>query len=440
MRLHTEASIYAQRRASLMDVLPDDCLAVVHSGVERTRNNDINYPFRVDSDFWYLTGFDEPHSWLVLHKQQGQGQSALFVPPKNPDYERWEGKRLGVECAGQLGCDAVFSNEQIASRVQCWVRNKEWLLSFPAQEQVSQMLKPYFGMFGRRQHYPEQWQSLSSLVARMRWIKDPHEQDLLRQAATINALAHIQCMRQCQVGKYEYQLQAAHTYESMQHGACFHAYAPIVAAGENACILHYQTNTDQLREGDLVLIDAGCEWQYYASDVTRTFPVNGRFSPIQRDIYQLVLLAQQQSIAMCQVGNTLDAVHQASVRCLTQGLLDLGLLQGDLETCLHNKALAPYYMHGTSHWLGLDVHDPSRYTDKAQPLTLQPGVVLTVEPGLYFDNTEEVPQEVRGMGIRIEDDILVTPQQPEILTVATPKLIDDIEAIVGCETGRRTSK
>jgi len=428
---------YGKRRARLAQLMPDHSLALVHSGSETTRNHDAGHAFRVDSSFWYLTGFDEPESWLIISKRKSEYETSLYVPPKDKKLERWEGRRLGVREAVKLGCTHTQSNARLAGQIGDWLKNTQCLFSFPHQPAAEAMIKPYLGVQGRREVYPEQWRSLGELVYRMRWIKDREELAQMRKAASINALAHIQCMRQCRPGRFEYQLEAAHRYESLQHGALHQAYQPIVASGGNACILHYTRNDGEMKDGDLVLVDAGCEYGYYASDITRTFPVNGRFTPIQRDLYELVLLAQQHAIDLCRPGRTLDQMHKAARECLTQGLLDMGLLSGGFAECMENDALSAYYMHGTSHWLGLDVHDPSHYRSADKPVELAPGAVLTVEPGLYFDNQKGTPREVRGMGIRIEDDLLVTKDEPEILTVAAPKLPDDITAIIGCDSGRK---
>ena len=431
-------SIHVNRRTQLAQLMPEQSVSLLYSSCVKIRNQDAAYAFRVDSSFWYLTGFDEPDSWLVIAKKTNEFVTAIYVPHKEEAKERWDGRRLGVEAAEKLGCTYAYANTELGDHLAAWLEHKQIIYSLPHQNQATRQVRPYLGAADRGDQYPQEWKNLGSLVYQMRWIKDATELATMRHAASINSLAHIQCMRQCAPGRFEYQLEAAHRYESLQHGALHQAYAPIVATGANACVLHYITNTKQLKDGDLVLIDAGCEYDYYASDITRTFPVNGKFTAIQRDLYELVLLAQQHAINACRPGNTWVDIHAAARKRLTMGLLDMKLLTGSYAECEETNALDAYYMHKTGHWLGLDVHDPSSYRNGRQAVTLEAGVVLTVEPGLYFDPKPQVPERVRGIGIRIEDDVLITDGEPEILTVAAPKLPDDMSEIIGCETGRRT--
>ena len=436
-------SCFLQRRLQLLNQMPDDSVAIVSSGFLSTRNRDSEFPFRVDSDFWYLTGLDEPKAILVLEKISGDFTSHIFIQEKNTKEEIWAGKRLGVDAATQqLGVDKAHSSESFSSMLSGLLKGKKVVLSIYGQDHISQAIQSFFS--SRRSSrcfdgYANTWQDLSVILHPIRLIKRPEEIDLMRQAAMISSLGHIQMMRATRPGRYEYQLAATMQYESMMQGAVHQAYSPIVASGVNACTLHYNDNNAKLKKGDLVLIDAGCEFGFYASDITRTFPVDGNFSTWQKSLYQIVLDAQKAAIASCISGKSFNAVHDSSVSVICTGLVDLGLFKESIDQVIEEKLYRRYFMHGTSHWLGLDVHDVGCYTQQdGNPIILQPGMVLTVEPGLYIpENDQQSPEEWRGTGIRIEDDVHITKDKPEIISLASPKEIDDMIDIIGQESGRK---
>lgn len=422
--------------------MPDDSIALVASGCLYPRNRDSDFPFRVDSDFWYLTGFDEPKSILVLEKCSGESTSHIFVQDKDVKKEIWTGQRLGVDAAPQyLTVDKAHSNQSFTSMLSDLLQGKSLLLSLYGQGEMSKILQSFFSAQGAGRSidgHARTWQDLALSLHPMRLLKQPEEIEYMRQAAMISSLGHIQMMRATRAGRYEYQLTATMQYESMMQGAVHQAYNPIVAGGTNACILHYNNNTAQLQQGDLVLIDAGCELGFYASDITRTFPVDGVFSSWQKDLYQLVLDSQKAAIDHCIVGNPVSSIHDAALSVICAGLIDLGLLKEPIEQVTEEQLYTRYFMHGTSHWLGLDVHDVGSYTQDGESVALQPGMVLTVEPGVYIaEDDQYAPEEWRGTGIRIEDDVHITKDKPEILSLASPKEIDDITAIVGQESGRK---
>ncbi|MDR9466902.1 Xaa-Pro aminopeptidase [Marinospirillum sp.] len=436
---------FHQRRQELLEQLPDKGLALIPAAAEVTRSRDTEYPFRQASDFWYLTGFTEPDGLLVLMKGRSEGESLIFTLPRDPAMEVWTGIRLGQEEAvPRLGVDQAFSlttevDEQLIELIG--EASEVWL---PLED-----LKLYQRYLGWRQGVrskrkrsatlPDRLVDVAAQLAEMRLIKSTDEVDLMRQAAQISADAHCRAMKACRPGMYEYQLQAELEHEFAFQGAAAPAYASIVGAGANACVLHYIANQSQMQSGDLVLIDAGAEYQGYAGDITRTFPVNGQFTPPQKQLYELVLKANQEAIKLTRPGTTLEAIHHAVLRILTQGLLDLGILSGDLEQLIEDGAFKPYFMHGTSHWLGLDVHDVGRYRLHGEARPLKPGMVLTIEPGLYFaPDRDEVDPCWRGIGIRIEDDVLVTLDGCEVLSRGVPKTVAELEALMGDEDAANT--
>ncbi|RYE84496.1 MAG: M24 family metallopeptidase, partial [Myxococcales bacterium] len=396
---------FRERRAAVLKAMGQG-VAVCFAAPVFVRNNDVEHEYRQDSDFYYLTGFDEPESVIVLVADgQGGGKFVLFVRPSDPEREVWDGRRAGVEGAIKVhGADEAYPIEMLDKKLAELMRGQPRLYfrlgrHRPHDEIVLRVLE-HVRARGRAPHgWPTAIVELDEIVHEMRWRKDGAEQDVMQRAADITADGHLAAMARARPGGREYELEAVLREAYRRHGAERCAYQPIVGAGANATTLHYRANADELRDGDLVLIDSGAEYGYYACDVTRTFPVNGRFTPTQRAAYQVVLDAQLASIAACRPGCTLDEVHQASLEVLVEGMVKLGLLAGDPAKLLADGAYKPYYMHRTSHFLGMDVHDVGTYFAAGKPRPLDPGVVLTVEPGLYISPRDErAPAELRGLG------------------------------------------
>jgi Xaa-Pro aminopeptidase len=411
-------------------------VAVLATGPERVRNRDAHYPFRFDSYFYYLTGFGEPEAVLVLVAGD-EVRSLLFCRDKHEEREIWDGFRYGPQAAGEaFGFDEAHSIGKLDEilpklladqpAIFCdvgehsdWdVRLIQWLNTVRAQVRT--------GITA-----PSEIRDVRKLLDEMRLTKDAHELDTMRRAARISANAHRRAMRHTRPGLYEYQIEAELLHEFRSHGAQAPAYTPIVAGGANACVLHYVSNDAALRDGDLLLIDAGCELDGYASDITRTFPVTGRFTAAQRDVYELVLAAQAAAIAKVVPGNAWQDPHDAAVRVLVQGFVDLGLLRGSVDALIESGDFRRFYMHRTGHWLGMDVHDCGEYKRDGRWRALAPGMVLTVEPGCYIRPGEDVPEQFWNIGIRIEDDATVTADGCEIITAHAPKTVTDIEALMG---------
>ncbi len=445
-------SVYAQRRARLATQLGDGGIAIVPTAPERPRNRDNSYLYRHDSYFFYLTGFTEPGATLVL---AADGRATLFCQPKDLEREIWDGYRLGPEAApAALGLDAAFANTAIDEQLPALLDNRQCVWwPFATHDGLAAQIERWLTPVRQRARAgvlcPAQQGDLCRLLDDMRLIKDTHELATMRRAATISAAAHIRAM-QCSshmlrsgqdVREYHLDAELLHTFR--HGGAQGVAYDSIVAAGANACVLHYRAGSTPVRDGDLVLIDAGCELDGYAADITRTFPANGRFTGPQRDLYQLVLASQHAAIAATRAGNRFNDPHDATVAVLAQGLLDLGLLQADrhgsAQDIIENKTYTPFYMHRTSHWLGMDVHDCGSYTEPGAPARpdgsrpsriLQPGMCLTIEPGLYVRPADDVPEHFHHLGIRIEDDAVVTATGCELLTRDVPVEVAEIEALM----------
>lgn len=436
------SQLFSQRRQQLLELLPDRGLALIPAAHEVTRSRDTEYPFRQASDFWYLTGFTEPDGLLALMKGRSEGESLIFTLPKDPSMEVWTGIRLGQEAAiTQLAVDQAFTLAEIDEKlIELIGEASEVWLPVDDLEFYQRYLGWRQGVRSKRKRsavLPERLVDVAAQLAEMRLIKSPDEVALMRRAAQISADAHCRAMQACRPGMYEYQLQAELEHEFAFQAAAAPAYASIVGSGANACVLHYIANQSLLQAGDLVLIDAGAEYQGYAGDITRTFPVSGQFSQPQAQLYDLVLKANQEAIRLTQPGSTLEAIHHAVLRILTQGLLDLGILKGELEQLIEDEAFKPYFMHGTSHWLGLDVHDVGRYRLNGEARPLQPGMALTIEPGLYFaPDRDEVDPRWRGIGIRIEDDVVVTEDGCEVLSQGVPKTRQEVEALMGGEDAK----
>jgi Xaa-Pro aminopeptidase len=424
-------SIYRRRREQLAKAMGAG-VAVIPTAPERVRNRDSHFPYRFDSHFYYLTGFAEPEAVLVLSSDR----SILFCRERNPEREVWDGFRYGPERARErFGFDEAQPIDDLDEALAGLLENQPALF-YPVggdahwDSRAMQWLNAVRAKLRAGVAAPDRVQDIRSLIDDQRLIKDAHEQNVMRRAARIAAGAHRRAMQSTRPGRSEYEIEAELLYEFRRNGAQFPAYSPIVAGGANACVLHYVFNDAPLRDGDLLLIDAGCELDGYASDITRTFPVNGRFSGAQREVYEIVLAAQRAAIAAVKPGTSWIAPHDAAVRVLAQGMLDLKLISGSLDAALEKETYKRFYMHRTGHWLGLDVHDAGDYRRAGEWRPLAPGMTLTVEPGLYIRAADDVPELLRDIGVRIEDDVLVTAQGCEILTAEAPKLVDDVEALM----------
>lgn len=429
---------FAARRTRLLDKMQAG-VAVIPTSAEHVRNRDAHYPYRFDSYFYYLTGFPEPEAVLVLiagTSGNGAPHRLLFCRDKNEEREIWDGFRYGP--AGALetfGIDAAYSIGELWNKLPDLLANQPTLHYAMGHDptfdtHIVEALNKVRAMTRSGITAPAEIHDVRALLDEMRLFKDDTELALMRRAGAISGEAHRRAMRAASPGRFEHEIEAELLHEFRANGAQAPAYTPIVAGGANACILHYVDNNRRLNDGDLLLIDAGCEVDGYASDITRTFPVNGKFSAAQRDVYQLVLTAQAAAIEQVKPGSPWDAPHEAAVRVLAQGMLDLKLLEGSLDGVIESGAYRRFYMHRTGHWLGLDVHDAGEYKRDGTWRPLEPGMVLTVEPGCYIRTADDVPQSLWNIGVRIEDDALVTPSGCEILTIATPKTVTDIEALM----------
>jgi Xaa-Pro aminopeptidase len=438
---------FAARRARLAAQMLPGAVAVLPTAPEVPRNGDSDYPYRHDSYFYYLTGFTEPESVLVLVAACGErpARAILFCREKNLEREIWDGYRYGPEAArAAFGMDEAWPVAELDARLPDLLADAPALYYATASNaaldaQVQGWIKAVRARSRSGVSPPAALHDLLPLLDEMRLIKDDDEQATMLRAGEISGNAHARAMRAARPGLHEYALEAELLYEFRRHGAQFPAYTPIVASGPNACVLHYNVNDRVMQDGDLVLIDAGCELDGYASDITRTFPVNGRFSAPQRTLYELVLAAQEAAFAAIAPGRPYSAFHEAALRVLTQGMLDLGLIPAgkfdSVEDAIAAKAHVSFYMHGTGHWLGMEVHDVGAYRDLTQAgkpsRQLAPGMVLTVEPGIYVRPAEGVPEEYWHIGIRIEDDVVVTEDGYRLLTASAPKTVEEIEALVG---------
>lgn len=431
-----EPAEYRKRREALIAQLPQNAAMVVPGASLVTRSHDSEYAFRQQSDFYYLTGIQEPDGLLVLLPGREEGQSVVFCQDRDPTLEAWTGRRLGAQGVERLhGIDQAYENAQRDELLPSLLEGRELLyvpLDNPEALSIAEDALAH-AQSGLRRGKPalKGWLDSRPLTHQMRLIKSPAEIALLRHAAAISAQAHVCAMRVCQPGLSEYQLQAELEHEFRWQGASGPAYSTIVGGGANACVLHYIENSDVLDADTLVLIDAGAEFDLYAGDITRTFPVSGRFSEAQRALYQVVLEAQERAIQAVAPGASLADIHQGVVRDLTAGLISLGLLEGDVEARIDDESYRRFYLHSTSHWLGLDVHDVGTYRlDEQTPRPLVEGMVLTVEPGLYIPEDDELPAAYRGIGIRIEDNVVVTSAGHEVLTSGVPKQVAEIEQLM----------
>ncbi|MBA2672642.1 aminopeptidase P N-terminal domain-containing protein [Ramlibacter sp.] len=463
MNTNVPASLYAQRRARLARQLGPNGIAVLPTAPEQQRNRDSDFLFRHDSYFYYLTGFTEPNAWLVV---AGDGSSTLFCQPKDMEREIWDGLRLGAEAApAALGVDAAHSIADLDARLPRLLENRDTVwFPFATHDGLEQRVAGWLGKVRARVRYgalcPGQQHDLCALLDEMRLFKDDKEQDLMRRAAAISARAHVRTMQACarmvREGKdvREHHLDAELMHEFRAAGSQYPAYASIVASGPNACVLHYRADAAPVRAGELVLIDAGCELDGYASDITRTFPANGKFTGPQRELYDLVLASQSAAVAATKPGARFTDPHEAVVKVLAQGMLDTGLLDrnkaGTLDDVIETRAYFQFYMHRTGHWLGMDVHDCGSYvepgdtsapSERKDPLSnetitnrpsriLRPGMVLTIEPGIYVRPAEGVPERYHNIGIRIEDDAIVNDGGCELITRGVPVEGGEIEALM----------
>lgn len=407
-------------------------VAVIPTAPERTRNRDAHYPYRFDSYFYYLTGFREPEAVLVVVAGK-EPKSILFCREKDPDKEVWDGFRYGPEAArSAFGLEEAFPVAQLDADMPQLLADQPTVYCHLGNDpgwdaRVLAWVNAVRERVRSGVTAPLEFRDVHALLDEMRLIKDAAELEVMRRAAGISAGAHRRAMRSARPGGREHEIEAELLHEFRRHGAQAPAYTPIVAGGERACVLHYVQNDAVLRDGELVLIDAGCELDGYASDITRTFPVNGRFSGAQKDIYGLVLAAQAAAIAAVKPGNSWIAPHEEAVKVLTRGMLDLGLLTGSFDEALEKETYKRFYMHRTGHWLGLDVHDAGSYRQAGKWRPLEPGMVLTVEPGCYIRRADDVPERYAGIGVRIEDDVLVTPEGCEVLTRDAPKVVAEVE-------------
>lgn len=427
---------YARRRKQLMRMAGNDAILILAAAPERVRNNDAHYPYRQDSDFHYLTGFPEAEAVLALAPGRTAGEVILFCRERDAERERWDGPRAGTEGAvSDFAMDDAFPIEDIDDILPGLIEGRERVYyHFGRDVDFDLRLISWVNRLRAQMRHgvrpPHEFVALSHLLHDLRLFKSRAELALMKKSAQIASTAHRRAMQATRPGLNEHEIEAELLHVFRRHGAV-PSYEPIVGGGANGCVLHYRANNAPLRDGDLLLIDAGAEFGCYASDITRTFPVNGRYSPAQRELYDLVLAAQHAAIDEVRPGRTFDAYHEAAMRVLTRGLIRLGLLSGTLEKNLREQTCRDFYMHKTGHWLGLDVHDVGDYRIEGEFRVLEPGMVVTVEPGLYIaPDAKRVPARYRGIGIRIEDDVIVTDGDPIVISDGVPKDADEIEALM----------
>ena len=427
---------FAKRRLQLMEIAGDESVIIVRAATPKIRNNDAHYPYRQDSDFLYLSGFSEPDAMMVLLPQDKGGRSILFCRERDPQREMWDGLMAGTEGAvEQFGFDEAFPISEMEKRLPRLLHGSERVYyDLGKDPDFDQLLIGWMNKFRAKTRKkflaPDEIIALDHSLHEMRLFKSRTEITAMRKSARIAATAHQRAMQVCKPGMNEAEVHAEllHTFTRNQ---CEASYVPIVGGGANACVLHYISNRDRLNDGDLLLIDAGAEYDGYASDITRTFPVNGKFSGPQRDLYQVVLAAQLKAIDEVRAGNPWEHVHETAVQVATEGMIDLGILKSSLDEALEEEHFKDYYVHNTGHWLGLDVHDVGEYEIDGHSRVLEPGMVLTVEPGIYIPSSATaVDKTWRGMGIRVEDNVVVTRDKADVLTSDICKTMDDIEALM----------
>ena len=428
----------ARRRKNLMRAIGKDSIAIIPSAPEKNRSRDTDYRYRQDSDFYYLTGFEEPESVAVLISGRRAAEYIVFCRERDELMETWNGRRLGVDNApAVLDTDDAFPIDDIDDILPGLLEGRERVFYSMGREtlfdnRIIGWINQLKAKSGSGASVPSEFVSLDFHLHDMRLYKSRAELSLLRKAAKISAAGHVAAMKHCAPERMEYELEAELISTYRREGA-EHSFLPIVGGGENGCILHYTENNMVLNDGDLVLVDSGAEWKCYAGDITRTYPVNGRFSEAQRDVYEIVLEANLAAIDKVVAGNHWNDPHNAAVRVITRGLMNLGILKGELKTLIKEEAFKPYFMHRTGHWLGLDVHDVGDYKVDDKWRLLEPGMVLTIEPGIYLPASSGVLKRYRGIGIRVEDDVIVTDDVPEVITAGVPKTIDEIESIMQSE-------
>ncbi len=432
-----------RRRKTLMRIMGNEAIAILPAAPSRTRSRDTEYRYRQDSDFKYLSGFDEPESLLVLIPGRPAGEYLVFCRDRDPQQETWHGRRVGVERAPEvLDADDAFPISDLDDILPGLLEGRQKV--FYSMGRDTAFDARMMGWLNRvRAHAPRTglkapstFVSLDFHLHEMRLIKSRAEISLLRKAAKISADGHRHAMQQAEPGHMEYEVEARLIGEYKRRGAT-HSFLPIVGGGDNGCILHYTENNRELSDGDLVLVDSGAEYEGYAGDITRTWPVNGTFTKAQRDIYQLVLDSQLAAIEQVKPGNHFNDPHEAAVKVLTKGLVKLGLLKGQPAALRKEEAYRRFYMHRTSHWLGMDVHDVGEYRIDGEWRLLEPGMVITIEPGLYIGDSKDIPKAYRNLGVRIEDDVVVTKTGHEVLTDSVPKSIGAIEAEMAQQKPRR---
>jgi Xaa-Pro aminopeptidase len=427
---------FAKRRLQLMEIAGEGSIVILRAAAQKIRNNDANYPYRQDSDFLYLSGFSEPDAMIVLLPHDQGGRTILFCRERNRHREMWDGVMLGLEGAvRQLGFDDAYPIDEAKQRLPRLLRGCDRIYyDLGKDSDFDQLLIGWMNQFRAKTRKkfsaPDEIIALDHGLHEMRLFKSRTEITAMRKSARVAARAHQRAMQVCKPGMNEAEIHAELLYTFTRH-QCEASYIPIVGGGANACVLHYITNRDRLNDGDLLLIDAGAEYDGYASDITRTFPVNGRFSGPQRDLYQLVLAAQLKAIDEVREGNPWGHVHETAVQVATEGMIDLGIIKGSLDEALEEEYFKDYYVHNTGHWLGLDVHDVGEYEIDGHSRVLEAGMVLTVEPGIYIPPSATAVDETwRGMGIRIEDNVVVTRNEADVLSVDICKTINEIEALM----------
>lgn len=428
-------SFFRERRARFLKAI-DGAIAILPGAPVAGRNGDVEFVYRQDSNFFYLTGFAEPESLAVFAPGHKDGEFVMFVRPRDKERETWTGRRAGVEGAMmQYGADKAYVIDELSSVLPRYLQSVDRVY-YPLGEnekmnqRMLELIRSSHAMRQRLGAGPEAILDPRDLIHEMRLFKQPEELERMRRAIQVSGMAHAAAMRESRGGMMEWEIEALVDYTFRKNGTAGPSYPSIIASGPNATILHYVTNDCQLRAGDLMLIDAGCEYDFYASDVTRTFPIAARFSPLQRDLYELVLAAQRAGIAAVKPGARYDESHEAALQVLVDGMIRHKLVSGTRDEVIAARSYARYYMHRTSHWLGMDVHDVGLYRRDGQARVLEPGMTLTMEPGIYIPaDDESAPPEYRGIGIRIEDDILVTDSGHEVMTAAIPKTVAEVEAL-----------
>ncbi|MDH0895202.1 MULTISPECIES: Xaa-Pro aminopeptidase [unclassified Pseudomonas] len=430
-------SEYARRRKALMEQMEPNSIAILPAAPVYIRNRDVEHVYRQDSDFQYLTGFPEPEAVMALIPGREHGEYVLFCRERDPERELWDGLRAGQDGAvAQYGADDAFPIGDIDDILPGLIEGRERVYyAIGTNQEFDHRLMEWVNVIRSKARLgatpPNEFVALNHLLHDMRLYKSAAEVKVMKAAAEISSRAHVRAMQASRPGLHEYHLEAELDYEFRKGGAKMPAYGSIVAAGKNACILHYRENDAPLRDGDLVLIDAGCEIDCYASDITRTFPVSGTFSPEQKAIYELVLKANEEAFKYIAPGKHWNEAHEVTVRVITAGLVELGLLEGDVEQLIASEAYKPFYMHRAGHWLGMDVHDVGDYKVGGEWRVLEPGMSMTVEPGIYIaTDNDKVAKKWRGIGVRIEDDVVVTRTGCEVITGGVPKTVAEIEALM----------